>query len=168
MPDALPYFIREENIALFARQGVYSAEEIHSRYEIMLENYCKMLSIEAHTMLDIVNKEILPAVLRYAGQVAADAMAKRALLPALLMPCEEGLVARLTALGGEIQQKNAALQSALDALDPAADPLTQARHCRDEIFAAMQALRARVDEAEGIVAQSFWPFPGYGELLTTK
>ena len=168
VPDALPYFIREENIALFARQGVYSAEEIHSRYEIMLENYCKMLSIEAHTMLDIVNKEILPAVLRYAGQVAADAMAKRALLPALPMPCEEGLVARLTALGGEIQQKNAALQSALDALDPAADPLTQARHCRDEIFAAMQALRARVDEAEGIVAQSFWPFPGYGELLTTK
>ena len=66
------------------------------------------------------------------------------------------------------EQKNAALQSALDALDPAADPLTQARHCRDEIFAAMQALRARVDEAEGIVAQSFWPFPGYGELLTTK
>lgn len=168
VPDALPYFVREENIALFARQGVYSAEEIHSRYEIMLENYCKLIGIEAHTMLDIVNKEILPSVLRYSGQVAKDALAKRGLLPDLPMPCEEGLVRQLTTLAGKIQERNSQLQAAVDALDAAADPLAQARHCRDAIFSAMQALRVQVDKAEELVAQDFWPFPGYGELLTTK
>ena len=167
-PDALPYLITEENIALFERQRVYTRQELHSRYDIQLENYCKVISIEAHTMLDIVNKEILPAVIAYAGQVAQSASARRAFLPGLEMPCEEALVRRLSKLTDGISRRTEKLRLALDALDEGSDALAQARHCRDSIFAAMQALRALVDEAETIVDERLWPFPGYGELLTTK
>ena len=167
-PDALPYLITEENIALFERQRVYTRQELHSRYDIQLENYCKVISIEAHTMLDIVNKEILPAVIAYAGQVAQSASARRAFLPDLEMPCEEALVRRLSKLTDGISRRTEKLRLALDALDEGSDALAQARHCRDSIFAAMQALRALVDEAETIVDERLWPFPGYGELLTTK
>ena len=167
-PDALPYLITEENIALIERQRVYTRQELHSRYDIQLENYCKVISIEAHTMLDIVNKEILPAVIAYAGQVAQSASARRAFLPDLEMPCEEALVRRLSKLTDGISRRTEKLRLALDALDEGSDALAQARHCRDSIFAAMQALRALVDEAETIVDERLWPFPGYGELLTTK
>ena len=167
-PDALPYYIHPKNIALFERQRVYTSEEMHSRYEILLENYCKVISIEAHTMLDIVNKEIIPAIIRYSRQISEAALAKRAFLPDVELPCEEKLVKQLSLLLSGISEKTEALQESVQALDAAWPPLDQARHCRDSIFQSMQALRALVDEAEPIVEESVWPFPGYGALLTTK
>ena len=167
-PDALPYLITEENVALFERQRVYTRQELMSRYEIQLENYCKVISIEAHTMLDMANQEILPAVIACAGQVARNAADKRKLIPDLDVAYEEKLVRRLTGLINAIGEETAALGSALSALDENADPLSQARYCRDEIFTHMQSLRALADEAETIVDEKCWPFPGYGELLTTK
>ena len=167
-PDALPYLIKEENIALFQRQRVYSPEEIHSRYEILLENYCKVISIEAHTMLDLVNKEIIPAIIGYSKQVADAAMSKRMLIPDLALPCEEKLVKQLSLLLSGISEKTETLHESVLALDSAEGPLAQARHCRDSIFLSMQELRCLVDEAEMIVDEKAWPFPGYGALLTTK
>ena len=167
-PDALPYLISEENIALFERQRVYTRQELNSRYDILLENYCKIISIEAHTMLDMVNQEILPAILAYSGQVARDASAKRQFCADLDLSFEQKLVHRLTALIDEIGKKNGELEQAVQGYDAAADALAQARYCRDRIFHCMQALRGPVDEAETIVDKRLWPFPGYGELLTTK
>ncbi len=167
-PDALPYLITEDNIALFERQRVYTRQELHSRYEIQLENYCKIISIEAHTMLDLANQEILPAVIEYAGKVASSAASRKAWLPDLPLPCEEKLVRKLSALTCAIQEKIDALRESVDSLNPSDDPLTQARHCRDSIVTNMEALRALVDEAEMIVDDRLWPFPGYGQLLTTK
>ena len=167
-PDALPYLIREDNIALFERQRVYTRQEILSRYEIQLENYCKIISIEAHTMLDLVNKEIVPAIIAYSGQVAQSAAAQKALLPGLNVGRQEKLVERLAGLVNGILQKNEELQRSVDGLNAPADPLTQARLCRDQVVENMQALRALVDEAELIVDEKLWPFPGYGELLTTR
>ncbi len=167
-PDALPYLISEDNIALFERQRVYTRQELFSRYEIQLENYCKVISIEAHTMLDLTNQEILPAVIAYAGKVASAANAQKTLLPDLQLNCEKNLVRKLSELSNAIQEKNEALRQSVDALNPADDPLTQARHCRDGIVKNMEELRALVDEAELIVDDQCWPFPGYGQLLTTK
>ena len=167
-PDALPYLISEENIALFERQRVYTRQELNSRYDIQLENYCKVISIEAHTMLDMVNQEILPAILAYSGQVARDASAKRQFCADLDLSCETNLVRRLTGLIGAIGEKTAELEQAVQGFDAAWDALAQARYCRDHIFQCMQALRGPVDEAETIVDKRLWPFPGYGELLTTK
>ncbi|MBR3741683.1 MAG: glutamine synthetase, partial [Clostridia bacterium] len=167
-PDALPYLIKEQNVALFERQHVYSREELHSRYEIQLENYCKILSIEAHTMLDMVNQKIIPAIIAYAGEVSASALKRREFLPELKLKPEEKLVRRLSLLLEGIDEKKEALQSSMDALDDSWDHLRRARHFRDQVFESMQALRSLVDEAEMIVDQKLWPFPGYGELLTTK
>ncbi len=167
-PDALPYLITEENIALFERQRVYSGEELRSRYEILLENYCKVISIEAHTMLDMMHKEILPAVIRFSGDVARAALQKRELMPDVQRTAEEKLVRRLTALINGIDGAADALAQSLDQLEEAESPLARARHCRDAIFRRMQEARALADEAEGIVDKDAWPFPGYGELLTTK
>ena len=167
-PDALPYLITEDNIALFERQRVYTRQELYSRYEIQLENYCKIISIEAHTMLDLANQEILPAVIEYAGKVASSAASRKALLPDLPLPCEEKLARKLSSLTCAMQEKIDALRESVDSLDPSDDPLAQARHCRDSIVANMEALRALADEAEMIVDDRLWPFPGYGQLLTTK
>ena len=167
-PDALPYLISEENVALFERQRVYTRQELNSRYDILLENYCKVISIEAHTMLDMVNQEILPAILAYSGQVARDASAKRQLCADLNLSFEQKLVHRLAALIDEIGAKTGELERAVQDYDTTADALAQARYCRDRIFQCMQALRGPVDEAETIVDKRLWPFPGYGELLTTK
>ncbi|MDO5325146.1 MAG: glutamine synthetase III [Clostridia bacterium] len=168
-PDALPYLITDENVALFERQRVYTRQELHSRYDVQLENYCKVISIEAHTMLDIVNKEIIPAISAYSGNVARDGADKRRLLPDVEPVYEQKLLRRLTGLINEIGAHNEALHEAIQALDDLpADPLAQARHCRDCVFKRMQELRALADEAESIVDEKLWPFPGYGELLTTK
>ena len=167
-PDALPYLITDENITLFERQGVYSGEELHSRYEILLENYCKVISIEAHTMLEMVRKEILPAVSLFAGSLARAAQNQRTFLPDLHLTGEEKLVRRLTELVNGIDREAEGLSQSLTALDDVDGPLDKARWCREEILRRMQAVRALADEAEGLVDRKDWPFPGYGELLTTK
>ena len=147
---------------------MYTRQELRSRYDIQLENYCKVISIEAHTMLDMVNQEIMPAILAYSGQAARDASAKRQLIAALDLRFEEKLVARLTGLINSIGEKTESLEKAVQGLETAGDALAQARYCQDCVFQRMQALRAFVDEAETIVDKRLWPFPGYGELLTTK
>ena len=167
-PDALPYLIREENIALFERQKVYSRQEIMSRYEILLENYCKVISIEAHTMLDLANQEILPAVMKYAGRVGRDGADKLRLVKDLDLSFEQKLLTRLTALINGIGEKTGELDRAARELEQAGDSLARARFCRDAVFRRMQELRALVDDAETIVDKQAWPFPGYGELLITK
>ncbi len=168
VPDALPYLTSDENIALFERHGVYSGEELHSRYEILLENYSKVIAIEAHTMVDMVNKEILPAMIRFSGDVARAAAEKRALIPDIGTGSEERLVRRLSALIAGLDERIGALADSLTALDAAETPLAKARFCRDTVYAGMLAVRALADEAEGITDKKAWPFPSYGELLTTK
>ncbi len=167
-PDALPCLITKENIDLFERQRVYSGEELRSRYEILLENYCKVIAIEAHAMLDILHKEILPAVIRFSGDMARAALQKRSLMPDTQGLAEEKLVKRLTVLINGLDAAANALADSLSALEETGDPLLKARHCRDQIFRRMQEARALADEAEGLVDRDAWPFPGYGELLTTK
>ena len=167
-PDALPYLIQEENIALFERQHVYSREELHSRYDIQLENYCKIISIEAHTMLDMTNQKFIPAIIAYSGKVARAAADKRAFLPDVPLKSEEKLVRKLSTLLDGIDEEKEKLEADLSRMEEGCDTLARARHCRDNIFADMQALRQLVDEAEMIVDRKLWPMPGYGELLTTK
>ena len=166
--DALPYLIKEENIALFERQRVYTRQELYSRYDIQLENYCKVISIEAHTMTEMVNKEIMPAIIAYTGEIAQAAGAKRALLPDLSMTCEISMIQRLTELLNRIQDINEALQTSIEELTAMGDTLEQACHCRDHTIVLMQQLRALADQAELIVSEKAWPFPCYGQLLTTK
>ncbi len=165
-PDALPYFISEKNVALFSRQRVLSEVEIRSRYEIMLESYCKVMSIEALTMLDMVHRQIVPAVVAWQAQIAGSALSVRQVLPDAPLLADAKLLAQVSALFASISDKADALHTALVALDPGSDALTQARQYRDSVFPHMQELRCVCDEAELLMPETLWPMPTYGDLMT--
>ena len=162
--EALPYFVSEKNIKLFTAHKVFSETEMHSRYEILMENYCKVLSIEAFTMLEMARRDILPATLAYSKAIADVALSKKALLPTLNCISEETLLQKLSYLCDSLTKKIEALSNALaengfDCL------LSHAKHSRDTLVPAMAELRAVADELETIVAKEYWPYPTYGDLL---
>ena len=164
-PDCMPYLLADKNVKLLTGHRVFTEAELHSRYEIMLENYCKVLHIEAMTMIDMARKEILPAVTAYEKEVADAAAAKRAVSASLDCGYEESLLARLSKLATVIDQRTDALDASVLSLDRIADvgPLSMAY--KDKVFPAMQELRAAADEAESITAEHCWPYPTYGDLL---
>ncbi len=164
-PDCLPYLIASKNLELFARHRIYTAEEARSRYEILLDNYCKMLNIEAMTMIDMVRREILPAVSLYSGKVADAALKKKSLGIDASTGYEEKLVGKLSSLTSAIDSRCDALETALYEIKASDDLYRLACGYRDRVFIAMQELRAAVDEAESVTDARAWPFPTYGDLL---
>ena len=164
-PDCLPYLIAPKNLELFARHRIYTAEEARSRYEILLDNYCKILNIEAMTMIDMVRREILPAVSRYSGKVADAALKKKSLGIDACTGYEEKLVGKLSSLTSAIDSRCDALETALYEIKAYDDLYRLACGYRDRVFIAMQELRAAVDEAESVTDARAWPFPTYGDLL---
>ena len=164
--DALPYFIQPQNIALFKKYGILTETEMRSRYEILMENYCKTLHIEAMTMLDMVKKDIIPAVFSYVRHISESGLKKRELCPDAPCSLEKGLVGRLSGLCECMYKKTEKLEAAmLGAKDVPEDVKSQAEYCRDSILTAMQELRAVADEMEPMMGQEFWPMPCYAELL---
>ncbi|WRS27703.1 glutamine synthetase III [Oscillospiraceae bacterium MB08-C2-2] len=166
--DALPHFISEKNLDLFTRHGVFTEEEIHSRYEMMMENYCKTIHIEALTTLEMTRKEIIPAVCAYTAHLSEGALKKQKLLAGALEACslEKEIVEKLCGLSQCLTKKIKQLDDALlSEKMTSSDILEQASHYRDTVFISMQELRAVVDEMEPLVSEDFWPMPTYGELL---
>ena len=164
-PDCMPRLLDKKNIDMLTSLGVYTEAELRSRYEIMLENYCKTVNIEALTMADMAKKEILPAVEAYAAEVARDAAAKLALDPDCPCAYERGLVRRLSALCDSIAADTEALEDALLRLHDTEDVTAESCAIRDDLLPRMRELRAAADEAESITAAKFWPYPTYSELL---
>lgn len=164
-PEALPYFVEEKNIKLFVKHGVFTSTEMHSRYEILLENYCKILDIEAYTMLDMARKNILPTVLKYTRKVAEGAAAKKALSAEISCKTEETLVTKLSLRAASLNKKIEELDSLLLKTKEYSNLLDSAMFHHDSLFAMMQELRAVADELESMVDESDWPFPNYGDML---
>ena len=165
--DCLPCYIRPKNIALFEKYGVYSEAEMRSRYEIYLQNYAKVLHIEAHTMVSMTQKDILPAALRYGRELADTIVAKRAALPGVTCATtEEKLLVEINALTDRLVAGLETLRDCLDVADrPDWDALGRAAHYRDAVIPAMNALRATADGLEVLVAKDLWPLPSYGDIL---
>jgi glutamine synthetase len=166
--EALPYFVREKNVALFAKHGIFTEEEMHSRYEILVESYVKAMNIEALTLLDITRSQIIPAVSAYAGQLAGSAASQQALLPGLQCVLERELVARISGLAARLYERTDALEKAVRGAKSAeggGGALASAEYYRDRVFAGMEALRETIDEIEPLIAREAWPFPTYGDLL---
>ena len=163
--DCMPHLLDKKNVEMLTRHGVYSAAELKSRCEIMLENYCKTVVIEANTMVDMAKTQIAPAVECYAADVAKAAAAKKALDPALACGYETGLVKKLSALIDRIAVKTEALEGALLDLHKAEDTITESAMIRDAVLGNMRELRIACDEAETLTARSYWPFPTYADLL---
>ncbi|MGI5855743.1 MAG: glutamine synthetase III [Candidatus Merdivicinus sp.] len=165
-PDALPCFIADKNVALFTKHKIFTAAEMHSRYEILLDNYCKTLNIEALTMVDMAKKQILPAVFTYLKDISETAAQKKALSADIPCEPEESLVRKLSTLSACFYKKTETLEKALlEAKSFEGDLQKEADYYKDAVFAAMQEMRAAVDELETLLGKDYWPFPSYSDLL---
>ena len=164
-PNAIPELLKKKNVDMLTSHKVFSEAELHSRYEIMLENYCKTVCIEAQTMSDMARKQILPAVERYAADVADAAARKKALDPGISCGYEKKLVKKLAVLIDSIDSRTEALDGVIAKLKTLSDVTEEANYIRDEMISRMTELRAAADEAEVMTAESYWPFPTYGDLL---
>ena len=163
-PDALQMVLVPENMEMLERHQIFSEAEIRSRYEITMENYVRTVRIEALTMADMARKEILPAVLRYTGDLAAEISEKKKAVAVLPCRAETKLLEKLSILSDEIDAAIDALEESIDGCT-GEDITAQAFFIRDELLGKMSALRALCDKAETLTAASYWPFPTYGDLL---
>ena len=164
-PDCVPYYLSEKNVELFTRHKVYTETELHARYEIKLDNYSKVLHIEAQTMLDMVWKDILPAASAYTKELAETVAAQIAIGGGIDTSSEEKLAGHVSVLLASATKKAEALEYALMGVKDITDTLALARYYRDTIFAAMNELRIIVDEMETHCAAKYWPYPSYGDIL---
>jgi glutamine synthetase len=163
--DALPYYISDANVKLFEKHGVFSKTEIHSRYEIQLENYCKQIHIEALTMVDMVKKDILPAACSYMKDISKEAINKKQLCADICCELEETLLKKLSTLSSELYKKTIVLESSVEPEKEFKDVSEQAQFYRNTVFAQMEDARAIADEIESLVGRKYWPYPTYGDLL---
>lgn len=162
-PDALPYSVKPENIALFERQHVLNKEEVLSRYEINTEEYTKIINIEALTMLDMAKKDILPSVSRFTKTLLETISSKKAL--GIDASYEEGFVQKISSKLKEAYTALEDLDSKTKTFSEIEDFEKAAFYVRDEIIPAMDALREPCDVMETLTDASEWPFPTYGKLL---
>ena len=164
-PDAMPTILEEKNVSMLTGLKIFTKAEIESRYEIMMENYVKTVSIEAQTMLDMTRREILPAVERYTKELSDTLAAKLAVIPGLPSRYETGAITKLSTLADQIDAQAGELEQAVLHLKTITSVTESAFYIRDAILSRMAALRVVCDEAETVTDERCWPFPTYGDLL---
>ena len=164
-PDCMPHLLDAKNVKMLTSHGVFSEVELKSRCDIMLENYCKTVVIEANTMVDMAKTEIAPAVDAYTMELAKTIAAKKAVDDTLTCNYESGLVKKLSKLTDRIAIKTEELENALVELHNAESIISEANMIRDVVLVKMGELRLACDEAETATAKKYWPFPTYGDLL---
>ena len=161
--DCMPAYIDPKNIRLFSSHNILSETEMRARYEIHLENYCKVTSIEAATLRDMVMRGILPAVNRYTADLTQAILRKRE----LVVPCrvEEDLLSRLSGLTASLYDTMAAMEQAMDQAPDAEGGIEAARYYREEIGRRMEEARQSIDRLESLTAAEYWPYPTYADIL---
>ncbi len=163
--DCMPHLLDPKNVRMLTAHGVFSEAELRSRCEIMLENYCKSVIIEARTMTDMAKTLIAPAVEAYSADIARSAEAKKAVSAEIPCRYETELVKKLSALLDEITERTADLEKAVLDLDQAGGTIEEAERIRDTVLPKMCELRIPCDTAETMTAKRYWPFPTYADLL---
>lgn len=163
--DAVPHLLDKKNMDMLIAHGVFTEAELRSRYEITLENYCKTVIIEANTMVDMAKKQILPAISAYVSDLAEAVGKKLALGTDIACSYEKETVKKLSLLSDKIAEATEVLEGALIMIKSKEDIGAESVAIRDSVLPAMSQLRVACDEAETSVAEKYWPFPTYGELL---
>ena len=161
--DCMPAYINEKNTALFSKYGILSEAEMSARYEIHLENYCKINSIEANTILDMTRRHILPAVFRYADELSKTILRKREIIGSA--KAEYETLQRLTVLTDTLHDLCDQLQSALDHAPATTGDISSAHYSRDEIFAGVKKIGSVISKLEALTDASYWPYPTYADIL---
>jgi len=164
-PDALAHMLDEKNITLFTSHGVYSETELRARHEVKLENYCKILHIEAQTMLDMTRRDILPAMSRFTARLSSAVSAKQAALSEADCTYERDTIKRVSALTGAAFRMANQLEQDLVKSSSIPAGAEQAEFFKTEIVKDMRELRINVDALEVHASSEDWPYPTYGELL---
>jgi len=163
--DAIPRMKDEKNVEMLERMRVLSAKEVASRCEILLENYVKILQIEAATMTDMINHDILPAAVKYSKVLSDGAAAKKAISSRLSICMEEKLLYSLSDLTDELYEVGIILSDRVDQVRKIKTSEEGALFCRDQILPAMHRARVAADEIEKIVGREYWCYPTYGDLM---
>ena len=164
-PDCMPHLLDEKNVRMLTSHKVFSEAELKSRCEIMLDNYCKTVLIEANTMIDMAKTEIAPAVSEYVLELAKTAAAKKAAESSISCNYETGLLKKLAILEDQIMIKAEELEDAVLKVQDITDITEESCMIRDSVLSKMGELRIACDSAETMTAKKFWPFPTYGDLL---
>ena len=163
--DALPTFIAQKNIEVCKKFKVFSSTEMHSRYEIVMENYSKTINIEALTMVDMVRRQILPALSSFTGDLARAALDKHAFVPSLALSYESNLIEHLSNLQDSLAVNVDELEKLVVEAKMVGDVTDSARFYHAQIIPAMSNVRAVCDETELLVSEKYWPMPTYEQLL---
>ena len=164
--DALPRYLDQKNVELFANHKIYTEAEMEARYETILEEYAKTLNIEALTMIEMVRQDILPSVSAYIAKLSNAILSKRSVSQDIPCATELSLVKKLSFLADSAYEKLEALEAVLaDPKTVSVNVLTVSTYYRDAVIPAMDALRADVDQMEWHTASSYWPYPGYEDLM---
>ena len=164
--DALPRYLDQKNVELFANHKIYTEAEMEARYETILEEYAKTLNIEALTMIEMVRQDILPSVSAYIAKLSNAIFSKRSVSQDIPCATELSLVKKLSFLADSAYEKLEALEAVLaDPKTVSVNVLTVSTYYRDAVIPAMDALRADVDQMEWHTASSYWPYPGYEDLM---
>ena len=163
--EALPHYTDEKNIKLFEKHGVYTKLELESRKEILLEKYCQTINIEALTMLEMVKKEIIPAICNYSKDLTEGALAKKNLSSDIDVSLETSLISKISSLSACLSKKTAELDKVLLDAKDIEDSEELAKFYHDTVLSQMNEVRAIADELETIVGKGYWPFPTYTDLL---
>ena len=164
-PAALPALIDPKNIALMEEFGVLTKVEMHSRYEVELEHYSKIINIEALTMLEMARKQLLPAVNAYMSEVANTAASKLAVSESISVRSETKTLGRLSADADAMSDAIDTLQDAVDAAKALPSESEKAVAFHDNVLPAMDTLRAAADDAETLCGEDYWPLPSYSKML---
>jgi len=166
-PDALPHFVDEKNEKLLTSHHIFTHAELHSRYEIKLENYVKTLHIEAGTMVELIQKDLLPAVTTYMEKLAQTAALKKSVVPDISVSAEAALLTRLTELSETMVKDLERLKedTAMAEYEVGKDLLKSAKLYQSVVLTDMEKVRVSADAAEALIPDSILPYPTYGKLL---
>ena len=164
-PDALPQWIADKNIELFTKYGIFTKEEIESRYEIWLEAYSKIVNIESNTMVEMVQKDFFPSVFEYIDKLAATAISKKSVIADISTDAEGKLIKELSDLAGDITKGLETLKADTATALATEDPLANAKAYQSIVLSDMESLRKSVDTAETLIPDALLPYPTYDKLL---
>ena len=166
-PDALPHFIDEKNKKLLTSHHIFTDAELHSRYEIKMENYVKTLHIEANTLVEIIQKDLLPSITTYMEKLAQTASLKKSVVPGISVSAEASLLSRLTELAETMTKDLETLKAdtAMAEYEVDKDLLKSAKLYQSVVLTDMEKVRVSADAAEALIPDSILPYPTYGKLL---
>lgn len=165
-PEAIPYLIDKKNIDLFTKHAVYNEAELEARCEILLETYVKTVNIEALTMVDMIKKDIIPAVSGYTEEISNAALAKKAFVKSVNTKMEENLVIHLSELNSKLYEASEKIEKAIaDSSEFDGNIMGLSRYYREVVLEAMNSARVIIDEMEVNTSREYWPYPTYADLL---